>query len=185
MTFTVNNADLDATIKTYQNDNDIINIKYLSGREQKCWASYSEEKRLNDKMLNQAVYRDENFDLSNLEFRSVFLKCTLLAQGVLLNLAKIKNLSWLNPLIIIFVLVTLFDLYKVSYQIRELYKYRIFLEMKDKLSLVRESELLKCVEFDSFYQKPLNIATLDEYSYSDIKRIRVKLNEMLKEANSR
>jgi len=48
----------------------------------------------------------------------------------------------------------------------------------DRIKCVNETELLKCVEFDTFYQKPLDLRYLDEYTLGDMKRIRSELPKL-------
>ena len=54
--------------------------------------------------------------------------------------------------------------------LREMKKYKLFLEFVDDLDIVNQSSSLKLVCFDNIYQIPVDIDTIDEYfSYSDIK----------------
>ena len=52
----------------------------------------------------------------------------------------------------------------------------MFLEMAGDLKDKDQTELLKTVEFDTFYQRPLSIESLDEFTYGDVKLIYKKFN---------
>lgn len=80
---------------------------------------------------------------------------------------------------IIFVLKSLIELkysMSINKKVNELKKYKLFLEMVKDLDEINKSGILKCIEFENIYQIPLDITTIDEYSYSDIKKIYKKCN---------
>jgi len=47
----------------------------------------------------------------------------------------------------------------------------LFFEMYNSLDEINKSEFMKCIEFENIYQKTLDIDTIDDFSYDEIKTL--------------
>lgn len=180
MKFTYDEADKSQTISCYEVDGIKYIIKYLDGTKDE-FISYNpdEERKLQEKMIEQAIDRDAHISLEDLKQNKKACKLlTILAiitSAIFLKRGE-DTLKWIT---IIEGLISGLGFIEERKKINELVKYRIFLEIMNDIKKVHESELLKCIEFDNFYQIPLNINTLDGYSLNDMKKIRARLYNKL------
>lgn len=172
MNFTYDGADLSKTIKALQNKGNSYSIEYLDDSSSHYFCSDSKElQRIKDLMIEQAIQRQKNMDIKTFDF----IKNTYLGGSFISSLAiSITQNQNKNALSCLFLISLLFGIYKYrdsSKKIKELKKYKLFLELLPHLNEVNTSEILKCIEFDNIYQIPVDITTLDEYSYNQIKTI--------------
>ena len=177
MTFTYLDCDISKTIKSFSVDVYNYTIIYLDGSVSQ-YTSYNENEklRLTKIMLDQAIDRQKNMDEKHLikNMKLYYLNSIL---SVILVGFNIVNRNTIVA--IIFILKSLIELrtsMSINKKVNELKKYKLFLEMVKDLDEINKSGILKCIEFENIYQIPLDITTVDEYSYSDIKKIYKKYN---------
>ena len=179
MTFTYEGADLSTTIKSFSKNGCNYHIVYMDGSESIYYCSREdEEERLYNIMLSQVLERNEKINLKELELSREILKIIMALSGYLFVLSlKEQEITYS----LISVLISLFSIKNFRERrkkLKEIKKYQIFIEIMDRIKNVNEAELLKCIEFETFYQKPLNLSYLDEYSLGDMKRIRTELPKL-------
>jgi len=172
MNFTYEGADFGKTIKKFYKEGNGFYIEYLdnSFSYYTCY-NEKEEQRIIDIMMKQAVERDENINLTKFEIKKI---CSLVAAIISLfgTITAFENNKQAYFLILMTLSAIVINEYKTtSKEIKELKKYKLFLELAPNLKEVNDPELLKCIEFDKIYQKHFDITTLDEHSYSQVKTI--------------
>ena len=176
MNFTHSNADISKTIKNVSYDNYKYSITYLDGSNIE-YINYNKNEydRLKKIMIDQAIERQNNINIDDLRLKkglSVMSSITILAGYI-----KVKGIdnSSLTLLLIFLLLISIYNYKENSKKIKELKKYKLFLEMLDNIDYINNSNILKCIEPENIYQIPLDINTLDRYSYNNIKTIKKKL----------
>lgn len=177
MNFTYDGADLGKIIKSFSNNGDNFSLEYLDGSVSSYVCSNNNERqRIINLMIKQAEERQENINLDKLELRK---KCDLIITAISSVVASVHiNNNKQLLLVLLFLFVFINYEYKITNRkVKELKKYKLFLELLPYLEEVNNPEILKCVEFDKIYQKDLDITTLDEYSYSQVKTIYKTYNE--------
>lgn len=172
MNFTYEGADWGKVIKNFSNEGNNFRIEYLDNSVSSYTCSNENERqRIIGIMIEQAIVRDENFDLTKLEIRRI---CSLVATAVSLfgTLTAFKNSKQVYFLALMTLSACVINEFKTTNkEIKELKKYKLFLELASNLKEVNDSELLKCIEFDKIYQKHFDITTLDDHSYNQVKAI--------------
>ena len=178
MNFTYSNADKSKIIKEISHEDCNYMITYLDGKSTQ-YINYNknEIERLKNLMIDQAIERQNNINLDNLTLKkglSIISSVALLEGYIFVN--GIDN-SKLTLLLIILLIVCKYIYKENSKRIRELKKYKLFLEMLDDIDYINNSNILKLVEPENIYQIPLDINTLDRYSYGEIKTINKELKK--------
>lgn len=177
MNFTYYGADLSKTIKSYKKNGYSYHIEYLDGSTSD-YTCYNEEEdtKIKELMLKQAMERQKKIKENYLEnSRDINKVITIVsAIGTIYFVNDSKTILALLSATVLLPTVTLWK--ERSKTLKELRKYRMFLEMAGDLKDKDQTELLKTVEFDTFYQRPLSIESLDEFTYGDVKLIYKKFN---------
>lgn len=176
MTFSYDGTDLSTIIKKYEQNGSNYSIEYLDG-SMNNYVCYNTEEEDNIKklMIEQLKERQDNinldelYKLKNIEFLASIIGA--LGSSVFYN----NKEYFLALLTFIFLTVNLKGYRNKNKKVKELKKAKLFLEMIGDLEKVNQSQILKIIEFDNIYQKELNINTLDEFNYYDVKRIYNKL----------
>ena len=181
MNFIDKNKDPSIIIKKYIRRDNSYTIEYLDGTVSNYYCSaLDHEEKIKIKMLDQAIERQNVVSISNLNIK----KRSELLIFTISSLSTIALLSSNMPLFSFFtILALLFSATKsleTSKKVKELKKYELFFELIPHLDVINKSNFLRCIEFDTFYQKDLDINTLDEYSYGDIKTLYKKYRTTLK-----
>ena len=177
MNFTYYGANLSEIIKTYKKNGYSYHIEYLDGSSSD-YTCYNEEEELKIKstMLKQAMERQDKMGEEYIENSKNFNKIATIASAIG-TVYFTSNSKLLLTMLSTAVLLPAADLWmKKNKALKELKKYRMFLEMANDLSEVNQTELLKTIEFDTLYQTPLSIENLDEFTYGDVKSIYKKFN---------
>lgn len=157
-------------IKKYEKDGNCYKIEYMNGDISKYYCSSdSYEQELIDKMFEQIKSEQSQKNVERATFRR---NRNIVSSGVatLLFSTSIHNNKELSA--IVMMLVAYYSLCRVfthQKRINELKKIKMFLEMNPYLDKINKSDFLKCIEFDTMYQTPLNINTINDYSYGDVK----------------
>lgn len=165
MTFTYDGADLSKVIECIHCEDNNFNIYYLDGSKSTYVCSSEDEKeKIKKLMIEQAIERQKNI-----------IYISALSSENMANVAGILGFAGLAVIETIFakkldlhalanLIIT--SLYTKKYlttnaQLKELKKYKMFLELLDNLDEIN----LQFEENDL----PLGIDTLDEFSYSEVK----------------
>lgn len=172
MNFTFDGADLSQTIKRIYNENNEYGIEYLDGSYDEYTCNDQKElDRLFEIFIDQAKERDENINLKPLIIKNVLEEVLRILSAFSLGLAIKKEESSLVLVYLASLIYVTANNRKTKKQIKELKKYKLFLELASDLKNVNTSKILKCVERDPKYQVPLDPTTLDDYSYGYVKKI--------------
>ena len=184
MKFTSDGADLGSTIESYSRKGNYYKIKYLDNSESSYVSNNSDEvKRLQNIMLEQARERDAHEKISIIKLKRNILMVSSYLAALSTCMAYDKGNDLLTFISFILTGITDNIWRNKNEKIRELSKYKIFLDMVDDLKLFNESEILKCIEFENIYQRNFNINEIDKYSCGEIKRIRKQVDKLKKEKN--
>lgn len=60
-------------------------------------------------------------------------------------------------------------------KLKELKKFRLYYSIKDELNKLENQDITKIIEAESIYRDPINIGTLDNFSFSEIKLLKKEL----------
>lgn len=183
MTFTYEGAELSSTLKTYIRTGNEYRVVYLDGAERVYEADYKESARLDNLLLEQAIKRDNEMQISIIELKKLLLTFSFLFCNSVMALSIKRKEDIIGLLAFILTVVNLDNISDLLAKIKELKKYKIFMEIMEELKTVNNTELLKCIEIDNFYQIPLSLATLDEYTYGEVKSIQKELTRILNKKN--
>ncbi|MBQ8901981.1 MAG: hypothetical protein IJY87_02815 [Bacilli bacterium] len=179
MTFTYEGADLSTAIKSFSKMGCNYHIIYMDGSESQYYCSREdEEERLYNIMLEQALERNAKMNLKELEVTKEILKLMMVLSSYLYVLSLKEQEITYSLISVLAGIFSIKSFRERRKKLKELQKYQIFIEIMDRIKCVNETELLKCVEFDTFYQKPLDLRYLDEYTLGDVKRIRNELPKL-------
>ena len=159
-------------IRKYTNINNNFTIEYADGSVSSYYCSSEDhEDKIRDTMLNRAYNLQKLENIKNTKLkRDANLFISLMSGLLTLALAN-KGFLILASIML---LVEIFSIYKkreCDTKLKELKKYKLFFELLPHLDEINKSDFLKCIEFDNFYQVPLDINTLYEYSYGDVKAL--------------
>lgn len=178
MTFTYDGADLSTIIAGYKKDGHNYHIEYLDSSTTD-YVSYddNEEKKIINKMVQQAVDRKNNLNYEDETIKNYsYLAISAISEMSSLNCTK-EERHFLAAMFFILSFSSFAFYVTEREKIKELKKYKMFLEMtKDNPSKGLNDEWLNYIECDKIYQIPMNINTLDNYNYSDVKYIYKKFN---------
>lgn len=172
MTFTYDEADLSTTIRNFKYDGNYFKVQYLDGSSANYFCiRRTEKERLEDLMIEQAVDRQGMMPQRELKHIKNLSFSTAAIATIALTMSNRSNGYALSTLAFAGACFGICNYRQLSSRVNELKKYELFLELRQDMTAQDEQSLLDTIEFDHFYQIPLNINTLDEYSYRDVKRL--------------
>ena len=67
-------------------------------------------------------------------------------------------------------------LIKTRKRLKDIKKYRMYLDIKEDLEKKENSDIYDIIEFDKFLQVKLDLTTIDKYRYSDVKALKKEIN---------
>jgi len=177
MKFTYPEADFSKVIKSFTHDEGLFCIEYLDGSVSKYLCSDPEKvEMIKSLMLSQARERQEkmwNNHTDKLARTMILYQQMIFAFG-LQHSIRTKS-DFLMFLCAFMLSINLFFQASDLKSLIELKKYQLFFEMYNDLDEVNKSEFLKCIEADTIYQTPLDIDTIDDYTYGEVKTLYRKL----------
>lgn len=185
MTFTYDGADLKTTIKRYESFGNYYHIEYLDGSCSNYYCSDEKEtERIENVMRKQAIDRQRMMDVEEI-IRTVHknlagASLTFLSSSVLYNYNEFS----LCALTMAGAGICLNGAKTGISRVKELKKYKLFLEMEENLSGIDECELLSEVEPDHIYQIPFTINHVDDYSSREMKILSKKMDRMSRDQKS-
>ena len=178
MKFTFPNADLSKVIKRFTYEGNYFHVEYFDGSKCDYYCSDPyEESKIKNIMLNQAKERQKKMDNPHDkagELMSLYAELILIL-GLQDN---IKNGRDIMTYLCAIILIVNSDC-QVHWikEMIELKKFAMFLEMYESLDEINKTEFMKCIEFEPIYQRPLDIDTVDDFSYGDIKTLYRKFKQ--------
>lgn len=172
MTFTYDEADLSTTIKNYSKFDNNYYINYLDGSTSNyvCYGDHEEE-RIKKIMIDQAIDRQGMLEIKNID---LFKKSSVITAAVTSLGASFfghQQQYALTSLALAGTCYAVYNVRKMRYKLNELKKYKLFLELNRELTVGEYQNLFNEIEFDKFYQIPLNINTIDSFSYDNVKQL--------------
>ncbi|MBQ6841320.1 MAG: hypothetical protein IJO63_04315 [Bacilli bacterium] len=178
MKFAWPEADLSNIIKKFSYRGTSFHIEYFDGSVSDYYCSDpNHANEVKSLMYSQAGQRQEIMQNKDYKVGRTMLLFTELVSGLGVHFS-IKSeddlMTFLYSLLIAFNLLVLSHGAKVE---RELEKFKLFFEMYDHLDEVNKSSFMKAIEFENIYQKNLDIHTVDDFSFADIKVLHRKLQE--------
>jgi len=174
MNFSYEGASLDKIIKKYSKKDFEYFIQYLDGSSSLYISDdIKEEDKIKELMLAQAIEREEKFKKGEID-ATIFINMIgsiISCAGV--SLCNFNKLDLLKLLFFSFLVVNLCSARSNKKKLKELKKYKMFLELINELSEseLNSSKYTKAYEAENIYAKTLNINTVDEFSLGEIKSI--------------
>lgn len=162
-------------IKNYFTNNRYIEINYLFD-DRPITYQYTKEKEdeITKQMIEQALKRDEEiYEKIHKEVKVYFTEMLLSLLSVILCLKG--NLQLLLCLAFISGLIASINLSESYDKLKEMKKFRLYYSLKEELEKTENKDITKVIEFDPMYREPINIGTLDKFSYHDVKLIKKEL----------
>ena len=179
MTFLSKEQDLSNTIKKHSNFGNNYHIEYMDGSICNYYSSMpTESNKIKQQMIDQAIERDKNINLPKMQTLKNIHLLTAVYSYMCASVLIDNNSQFFGFLLVLFMLINIQEGIKKAYKIRELKKYRKFLEMYKDIELVNDSEFLKCIEPENIYQKAFDIETIDSFTYGEVKTMYKKYTKI-------
>lgn len=179
MNFTKDGEDLSKIIKKYRCDNGYYDIQYLDGSEAiYISTSPNEEERLKQIMISQAIDRQNKINIKALKLKDFVDHFLAWACSIETITLASRGYFSIEFFMLILTFICIKRVVKTSKKLRELKKYKLFLEMINDLDTINNSDFLKCVEFDKFHQIDFDINNLDQYTLGDVMAIKDNLQKV-------
>lgn len=162
-------------IKDYSANNQYIKVNYLFDDSSFTY-QYSKEKEdeITKQMIEQALKRDEElYDKLYKKTKEYFAQ-TLLSLITLIMSIK-GEIQLTLCLSFIAGLIASMNLTESYEKLKEMKKFRLYHSMKEKLDNPENKDITKIIEFDPMYRDPINMGTLDKFTYNDVKMIKKEL----------
>lgn len=172
-------------IKKYEKDGNYYKVEYINGEISEYYCTNdSHEQELIDKMLEQIKSEQSQEKIDKSIFRRNRNIVSATTATLLTSTAILSNEDLSGTVMMLVAYYSLCRIIKHQKRINELKKLKMFLEMNPYLDRINKSDFLKCIEFDNIYQTPLNINTIKDYSYGDVKTL-YKKYKTINEKNNR
>lgn len=179
MNFSYQGADTSKIIKKYKKDGHIYTIEYMNGDISSfCSTDENSEQKIIDTMVDQIIERQDKININLLNNIKNLGLCTSLfsVASLYANFINDKKELLLFPVLGLIIGIKIYN--DQVKNIHELKKYKMFLEMTNNSTMrIVEDKWLDYIELDKSCQIPLNINTIDDYSYKDIKLLSKKMKE--------
>ena len=181
MTFVNVLTNPETIIKDYVKNGDNYTVSYMDGSESSYYCvEENHGEILRQTMLLQA-YERQGLESINMMKTRKDLSLVALLLSVLCTVSFIKNKhAALSPFTILLMAGLLIKRSEYAYKLKELKKYKLFFELLPHLDDINRTEFLKHIEFDTMYQTPLDINTVDEYTYGEMKAIYKRVKTLKK-----
>lgn len=175
MTFYDGQEENREIIKDYFINKNYIKVNYLytDNPDIIIYTKEKEEEIIN-LMIEQALKRDE--ELYDKTYKETLMD---LSQTLLSMITVILSLKSESQLLLCFSfivgLIGTTNLINNYEKLREMKKFRLYNFMKEELDKKENQDITKIIEFDPFYREPINMGTLDNFSYRAVKNIKKEL----------
>ena len=178
MKFTHPYADLSQVIKKFSYEGNYFHVEYFDGSVCDYFCDLPEEvEEIRATMMVQALERDEymweSVDAKTARSMMLYIQF-IMAFGLQHSISTDYDFMTIMCSLMLGVNL-LFQIKDVKTQI-ELKKYQLFFDMYDSLDEINKVEFMKCIRIGSAI-KELNIETLDDFTYGEIKALHRKLEQ--------
>lgn len=164
-------------IKNFVINNKYIEVNYLFNDNSIIY-NYSKEKEneITRQMIEQMLKRDEEL------FVTIKKDVKIHSTQMLLNLLSIifclkGNLQLLFCLAFLTGIIASINLSESYEKYKEMKKFRLYNSLKEILDKPENADITKIIEYDPLYREPINIGTLDHFTYNDVKLIKKELKK--------
>lgn len=185
MNFWYDENTLDDAIRSYIKMDDEIIVFYFNGNILGIKYNEDVEKELIQDMINQAEARNEDISVNDLKRRVLKSNTKLFtsifggfASGIAANIQSVEAntrhiFGWATLILGVFAFLEEKKNNNIGKQIEELEKYKLYLGMRKELEENYDETTFRGIKaFDGLF----NINTLDNYTLSEVKRIRKNLD---------
>ena len=164
------------TIKNYTKDGIWYEIVYLNN-ESDYYPNEdpNHELEIQERILKQAIEREE-------ELLKKYNKDEIISTILFLISLPTAYISMTKAPMIIFLVSSIVaflsgkKLIKTRKRLKDIKKYRMYLDIKEDLEKKENSDIYDIIEFDKFLQVKLDLTTIDKYRYSDVKALKKEIN---------
>ena len=179
MNFSYEGADRSKIINKYIREGNNYTIEYLNGDISSFYSTdENQEQKIIKTMVRQIVERQDRMDINDIVFKRDLCAQLCLASSILMPALVLREKEGLLLLPIAGLIAGLNLCSDHNAKINELKKYKLFLEMtRDNEKRSINDSVLDCIEPDKLYQIPLNLNTIDDYSYRDVKLLYKKMKQ--------
>ena len=179
MKFYTGPEELKDVIGSYCVVSNNMTVFYLNNRVEVI-PNYTEEqeKEVREIMLKQLQERNASINLKSMIFlRNIDTSLLTALTGLYIaNRIKFDNIkTYLTITTIIGTIYLTNRIFKEKTIIKEVKKSSLFLDMYEKLQTPEGMKVVEELNFDKRYFEELNVNTLDNFSYGDVKEIHKKL----------
>lgn len=182
MKFYTGPEDLKDVIERYIVIGNDMAVYYLNNRKVSI-PNFTEEQReeIKEIMLQQLQERNANVNLRpyilQKDLNTVAL--TILMGSYIANRIKFDSIKAYLTIGTIFGTIYLTNrILKEKAIIKEVKKSSLFLDMYDELQTPEGKNAVEELNFDKIYSEDLNVNTLDDFSYSEVKEVHKKLKKV-------
>lgn len=182
MKFYTGPEDLKDVIERYIVIGNDMAVYYLNNRKVSI-PNFTEEQReeIKEIMLQQLQERNANVNLRpyilQKDLNTVAL--TILMGSYIANRIKFDSIKAYLTIGTIFGTIYLTNrILKEKAIIKEVKKSSLFLDMYDELQTPKGKNAVEELNFDKIYSEDLNVNTLDDFSYSEVKEVHKKLKKV-------
>ena len=167
----------DTAIKEYTKEGIWYEIVYLN-KESDYYPNEdpNHELEIQERIIKQAIEREkellkrynyEEIISSIIFFMSLPTTCIGWTKGPL-------NLLIISGIISV---LSAIKLIKTKRRLKDIKKYRMYLDMKEDLEKKENKDIYKILEHESCYQIDLDLKTIDKYSYGDVKTLKKEIEK--------
>lgn len=162
-------------IKDYNANNRYIEVNYLFDDSSVIYPyTKDKEEEIIKEMVEQAIKR--NNDLYNKINKETKIYLTQNLVNILSIILCVKgDLQFLFCICFLLGLYVFKNLTDNYAKLKELKKFRLYLSMKEELEKPENKDITKIIEFDPLYREPINMGTLDKFTYGEVKSIKKEL----------
>lgn len=162
-------------IKSYSATTDYIKVNYLYNDSSYTYTySKAKEEEIINLMIEQALLRDK--ELFNKVYKKTLIHLSQTLLSIIPVILSLKDeLQLLLCLSFVAGLIATMNLTESYEKLKEMKKFRLYNSIKEELDKPENNDITKIIEFDPIYREPINIGTLDKFSYNDVKTIKKEL----------
>ena len=170
-------SNLSEVIKKFTYEGDHFHIEYFDGTSTD-YICYSPERveMVKEKMLFQAFERQDDYDHYPFKLKEDVTMFFSLMATILFGRGIINDEAAPTVIGLLTIGLCLRSCIKTAQLKKELEKYRIFFDLYDHLDEINNGKFMECIEADHFYQKMLDIDTVDDFSLGEIKTLKRNLD---------
>ncbi|MBE6148942.1 MAG: hypothetical protein E7167_05635 [Firmicutes bacterium] len=173
MKFTHPYADLSQVIKKFSYEGNYFHVEYFDGSISEYYCDDPKRcQEIKNKMFKQAQERGEKMKETEKDrlARTMILYFQIIFALGLESAIRNENefAIFLSSLMIIINLPLEFNSIRTKIELK---KYAMFFEMYNSLDEINKAEFMKCIEIEPLYQKVLDIDTVDDFTYGEIRTL--------------